>query len=195
MAAPQAVHRRRDLTTDDFVAAALEIARTDGLSELSMRRIGAELGVSAMALYKHFPDKDALVSALVDEVMGRVELVPSPAPGTWQGWVESVALSVWHLLCAYPGLADEVLVRAPIEPLPNAQRVVAAGLRALVAAGFAEDVAAEGFMTFLCYITGQVRLRGLTPTTDEDARFVRGLRTILRGLSAELAAPTRQRRQ
>ena len=37
-----------------------------GLASLSMRVLGAELGVDATALYRHFPNKDSLVEAMVD---------------------------------------------------------------------------------------------------------------------------------
>lgn len=41
-----------------------------GLASLSMRVLGAELGVDATALYRHFPNKDSLVEAMVDRMLG-----------------------------------------------------------------------------------------------------------------------------
>ena len=41
-----------------------------GLAALSMRALGAELGVDATALYRHFPNKDSLVEGMVDRMLG-----------------------------------------------------------------------------------------------------------------------------
>lgn len=42
-----------------------------GLAGLSMRKVGAKCGVSAAAIYRHFPDKDALLASAVAEAFGR----------------------------------------------------------------------------------------------------------------------------
>lgn len=54
------------LSRDRVLATALEVVDRDGLSGLSMRRLGAELGVEAMALYRYAPSKDALLDGLVE---------------------------------------------------------------------------------------------------------------------------------
>lgn len=56
---------------DDLRAAVLDTARhllvTHGYADVSMRRIAAAAGCSASSIYHHFPGKDALVHALIDE--------------------------------------------------------------------------------------------------------------------------------
>jgi AcrR family transcriptional regulator len=54
------------LTKERVLASALEIVDRDGLSGLSMRKLGAELGVEAMALYRYASGKDALLDGLVE---------------------------------------------------------------------------------------------------------------------------------
>ena len=54
------------LSRERVLAAALELVDREGLSALSMRRVGAELGVEAMALYRYAPSKDALLDGLVE---------------------------------------------------------------------------------------------------------------------------------
>lgn len=54
------------LTRERVLASALEIVDRDGLSGLSMRKLGAELGVEAMALYRYASGKDALLDGLVE---------------------------------------------------------------------------------------------------------------------------------
>ncbi len=57
------------LTREKILDAALVVARAEGLGGLSQRKLAKELGVSAMATYRHFKDKDALVHALLDHVI------------------------------------------------------------------------------------------------------------------------------
>lgn len=57
------------LSRDRILDAALKVARAEGLAGLSQRKLASELGVSAMAMYRHFRDKDALVHALLDHVI------------------------------------------------------------------------------------------------------------------------------
>jgi AcrR family transcriptional regulator len=68
------------LQRERIVAAALKIVDRHGLKALSMRRLGAELGVDPMAVYYHLPNKQALLDAIVEAVMGAIDLtVDNPA--------------------------------------------------------------------------------------------------------------------
>ncbi|HMO76470.1 MAG TPA: TetR/AcrR family transcriptional regulator [Sphingopyxis sp.] len=54
------------------IAAGLErLAQGDGV-ELGLRALARDVGVSATALYRHFPDKEALLDALADEGLRRL---------------------------------------------------------------------------------------------------------------------------
>jgi AcrR family transcriptional regulator len=46
---------------------AIAIIGAEGLSDVTLREIGARLGVSRTALYRHFADKDALLAAVATE--------------------------------------------------------------------------------------------------------------------------------
>ncbi|MER6347150.1 TetR/AcrR family transcriptional regulator C-terminal domain-containing protein [Streptomyces sp. NPDC001595] len=61
------------LSRERVLASALEIVDRDGLSGLSMRRLGAELGVEAMALYRYASGKDALLDGLVEAFCRELE--------------------------------------------------------------------------------------------------------------------------
>ncbi|NEX93201.1 TetR/AcrR family transcriptional regulator [Caulobacter sp. 17J65-9] len=52
---------------DRLFAAARELFESEGLEGLSIREVGRRAGMSAMAIYRHFPDKEALVDALMDD--------------------------------------------------------------------------------------------------------------------------------
>jgi predicted RNase H-like nuclease/AcrR family transcriptional regulator len=74
--------RRPGLTRDAVVAAAVALADADGLTALSMRALAARLGVEAMSLYHHVPNKEALLDAMVDVVFG--EFHTPAATGPWR---------------------------------------------------------------------------------------------------------------
>ncbi|MFG2309883.1 TetR/AcrR family transcriptional regulator C-terminal domain-containing protein [Streptomyces sp. NPDC048566] len=61
------------LSRERVLASALEVVDRDGLSGLSMRRLGAELGVEAMALYRYASGKDALLDGLVEAFCQELE--------------------------------------------------------------------------------------------------------------------------
>jgi AcrR family transcriptional regulator len=59
-----------------IVAAALAVARTEGLSAVTMRRIADELGCGPMSLYRHVADRDALVLEMLDVVAAGIDIPP-----------------------------------------------------------------------------------------------------------------------
>lgn len=61
-----------------IVAAAIEIARSDGIEAVTMRRLAAALGTSAMSLYRHVDDRRSLLVEMLDDVAGRID-VPAPS--------------------------------------------------------------------------------------------------------------------
>ena len=69
--------RREPLTKERVLRAAVELADRGGIEALSMRKLGQELGVEAMALYRHVRNKDDILDGAIDAVIGEVEL-PRP---------------------------------------------------------------------------------------------------------------------
>lgn len=89
---------------------AREIADTDGLRALTLRRLGRELGVDSTAMYRHFRDKAELFSALVDQLF---VAVPEPNPnGTWRENLRNLMISWWRIYRDHEGLS-EVMARQP----------------------------------------------------------------------------------
>jgi AcrR family transcriptional regulator len=71
---------RETLSRDRIAQEALALIDEEGLEAFSMRRLGARLGVEAMALYHHFPNKGELLDAVVDRLVDEVELPTRGAP-------------------------------------------------------------------------------------------------------------------
>jgi AcrR family transcriptional regulator len=103
------------VTPDDVVRAAIQIADEDGLAALTMAAVAAMLGFTTMAVYRYFPNKEALYDAIVDAGIG---LPPSPTKpqGDWRAEVARWAHAKRAMLCARPWLAELPFVAAPHGP-------------------------------------------------------------------------------
>lgn len=65
---------RDPLSRDRIADAALTLIDEEGLENCSMRRLGARLGVEAMALYHHFAGKGELMDAVMDRLLDEIDL-------------------------------------------------------------------------------------------------------------------------
>lgn len=72
------------LARDKIVAATVRLLDADGLAKFSMRRLAAELGVTAMSVYWYVDTKDDLLELALDSVMGEMRL-PDEAAATGTG--------------------------------------------------------------------------------------------------------------
>jgi len=62
---------------------ALKLADAEGLNSVTVRRLAQDLGVTPMALYWHFKNKDELMLGIVDHALSRVRATRSPKD-PWQ---------------------------------------------------------------------------------------------------------------
>jgi TetR/AcrR family transcriptional regulator, tetracycline repressor protein len=89
---PRAGSERLD--RERILDAALEIIDHQGIERLSMRRLGNALGVDPMAIYHHLPNKQAIISGLVQRVFEEIETsLDVPGDATWQDGVRTWALT------------------------------------------------------------------------------------------------------
>ena len=72
--------QRAPLSRERVLRAAVELADREGIEAMSMRRLGQELGVDAMAIYRHVRDKDDLLDGVVEIVVGEIDR-PAPLDG------------------------------------------------------------------------------------------------------------------
>jgi AcrR family transcriptional regulator len=117
---------RPALTRDDITRVAIELAESEGLDAVSMRRIGARLGTGATSLYTYVRSKNDLYELMVDEVVGQIRL-PHPS-GDWRTDLRTVAERTYAVLRRHPWF-----VQLGIQPGlgPNTQRYGQATLAAL----------------------------------------------------------------
>jgi AcrR family transcriptional regulator len=64
---------------EEILEAARELLEQDGEQHVSLRRIARQIGIAAPSIYAHFPDREAIVSALVDEAFDELSAVVTTA--------------------------------------------------------------------------------------------------------------------
>jgi AcrR family transcriptional regulator len=92
--------RRAPLTRDRVLQAAVELADRGGNEALSMRKLGQELGVDAMALYRHVRGKDDLLDGLADVIVSQIER-PTPG-GDWKTSLRQQAMAARSVMLRHP---------------------------------------------------------------------------------------------
>lgn len=164
---PQADGLREPLTRARILATALAIVDRDGLEELSMRRLASELGVSAMSLYNHVPNKDALLEGISEKLLSEINLGAVKT----QDWAEGLMIGFRlfrRLLLEHPNALPCVENKPVVTP--EAFRPIELSLALLARAGFAPADALFAHWTLVGYTLGHVSFQINNPMAHpEDA--------------------------
>jgi AcrR family transcriptional regulator len=96
------IRGRELLTRERVVRAALRVVDGEGVQALTMRRLGAELGVDASSVYYHVPNKAHLHDLLVDAVMDEVELTVTDSSGAPAERVTAFVHALADALLSHP---------------------------------------------------------------------------------------------
>jgi AcrR family transcriptional regulator len=144
--------RRPALTSDRIIEAAVAVADRGGLSQVSMRNVGKELGVEAMSLYHHIADKAALLDGLANWVFTQIEVPDLEAP--WRPAMAARATSARRELSAHPWALG--LVESRRAPGPALLRDHDAVIGCLRRNGFSVVLAAHAFSALDAYVYGFV---------------------------------------
>lgn len=142
---------RKGLNRRRVLEAALRIVDAEGLAALTMRRLGAELDVEAMSLYRHVPSKEALLDGIVELIVLEID-VPASVDGNWQEATRHVLRSYRRTAHAHPNAFPLVTTR-PLNT-PEALRRLDASFEILRQAGFDERMAIVAFRTLASYTRG-----------------------------------------
>lgn len=151
---------RQPLSVEAITAAAVELIDRDGLEKLSMRKLGAELGYEAMALYKHVADKQAVIDAAVGAVFDEMSLPDAAEP--WQRRLRHSAEELRATALRHPHLLIPMTTSPP--PSPAVIERIDAILSALRDSGATDDDVVHHFWMFVNATTGALvaEVRSLT---------------------------------
>lgn len=102
-------------TPEEVVHAAIQIADAEGLGAVTMNAVASRLGLTTMAVYRYFPNKEALYDAIIDTGMGLPPVASEPY-GDWRAAVVRWSHAKRAMLIARPWLAELPFVAAPHGP-------------------------------------------------------------------------------
>jgi AcrR family transcriptional regulator len=153
---------KQPLTRERIVQAALSLVDREGLKALSMRRLGAELGVDPMAVYYYLPNKDALLDAIVEAVMADIDLNVDDPSRSPEDRIMCAALAYRDVLLAHANALPIVLSRGP--RTPAAMRPVELLIGILRDAGLPPTRAMAGMNAIAATVRGTV---GMIADGDE----------------------------
>src|ERR1035438_4563521 len=130
---PPADPQRPRLSKAAVVGRAITLADAEGLDALTIRRLAQELGVTPMALYWHFRNKDELLSGLADQFWSEIDTdVDEAAP--WSAQLRALLESLVQVLRAHSS-ASQLLV-AGEKQSPAALEAIEVTLEVLRRGGF-----------------------------------------------------------
>jgi AcrR family transcriptional regulator len=158
---------RLPLSRDRILRAAVALADAEGIDSLTMRRLGEELGVEAMSLYKHVANKSDLLDGMTDAVFGEIEL---PVIGAdWRPAMRDRAISARAALNRHPWAT--ALVSSRMSPGPATLRHHDTVIGTLRAGGFSVERAAHAFSAIDSYVYGFALQEATLPfdTVEEAA--------------------------
>ena len=157
----------------DVVAHAIDTLDAHGLAALSMRRLAADIGVQPAALYHHFTDKRALLSAVADELLARGRRATEVVP--WDAELHLVCVELRDAMTAH---RDAAALIAQVYDAGGAREPERRMADALLRGGADDELARVGARTLLRHVFAAVR--------DDPEAFALGLSLVLDGLRARL---------
>jgi AcrR family transcriptional regulator len=123
---------RKPLTREAILDAAVTLLDREGMDGLSMRKLGAALGVEAMSLYNHVESKGALLDGIHERILATLD--PPPATRNWQGFARHQAHALHRALLKHPNAIQLFATRPAATPAAIAQLDLYVNL--LVRSGF-----------------------------------------------------------
>ena len=106
---------KQSFTVDQVVDAAIELADSEGLGAVTMRRVAQKLGVAPMSVYTYVPGKAELLDLMVDRVYARMSRRPIRSR-SWRSRVKAIADDNMALFREHPWLAEVANTRPTLGP-------------------------------------------------------------------------------
>jgi TetR/AcrR family transcriptional regulator, tetracycline repressor protein len=157
---------RPALSRDRVITTAIDFVDERGLTALTMRRLGKELGVEAMSLYRYVNGREDLLEGIVDRMVTELHLRSDnallSATDGWQAYLQWLAHGVRSLARDHPKVFPLIATRHPaapwLRPPLRSLRVVEEFLSTLISRGFGDDRAVEAYRAFSSFLLGHLLL-------------------------------------
>ncbi|MFH8487822.1 TetR/AcrR family transcriptional regulator [Streptomyces longisporoflavus] len=141
---------RPPLSRERVLRTAVMLADANGIDSLTMRKLGVELGVEAMSLYRHVANKVDLLDGMIDSVFEEIDLPTGESD--WQSAMRRRAVSARTVMSRHPWATG--LMESRATPGPATLRHHDAVIATLRAAGFTIELTAHVVSVLDSYIYG-----------------------------------------
>jgi len=84
------------LSAERIVAEAIALMQEQGLDAVSLRRLAGRLGVQAMSIYWHIPNKEELLRRMSQRLYGQA-MEDMPVSTSWQDWARAYGRALWTM--------------------------------------------------------------------------------------------------
>ena len=158
--------QRAHLSRDRIIEVAIDYVDDHGLTARTMRRLGKELGVEAMSLYRYVNGREDLLEGMVDHMVATLQLDSGggdlgPTDG-WQAYLQWLAHGVRALARRHPNVFPLIATRHPaapwLRPPLRSLRVVEDFLSTLISRGFSDTRAVTAYRAFSSFLLGHLLL-------------------------------------
>ncbi|RDI66917.1 TetR/AcrR family transcriptional regulator C-terminal domain-containing protein [Nocardia pseudobrasiliensis] len=191
---------RSPVTRDAVLRAALEIVDREGIDGLSMRRLADAVGRDPMVIYRHLPNKAAVLDGVAEVVYAQLSV--EAADPDWIAQLRAVARNFRQLALAHPKVVPLLVTRPLATPLglrsPAVLRPLEDMLALLTRAGFSGADALHVYRAFFGFMFGHIltELQEIVENPEETDDLLRlglyrlpiGEFPLLRGLAPVLNA-------
>lgn len=166
------------LSRDAILETAIEFIDRQGLSKLTMRRLGTACGVEAMALYRYVHSRGDLLTGVVDHIVDRLyadQLAARRQEDGWQDYLVRLAHGVRRIALDHPEVFPLVATQAPeapwVRPPLRSLRWMESFLDTLISYGFDDGAAVAAYRSYTTFLIGhlllEVSARGAELHPDE----------------------------
>lgn len=153
------------MTRDRIVDQAVAIIDGSGPTALTMRRLGQDLGVEAMTLYRYVNGREDLLEAVVEKLVNQLRVDPNgrmdPLDG-WQAFLQWMAHEVRRLSLEHPNAFPLIATRHPaapwLRPPLRSLEVVEDFIEGLTSRGFTDSQAVVAYRSFTSFLLGHLLL-------------------------------------
>jgi len=157
------------LSRDSIVNEAIELMKTEGLEQVTLRNVAARLDARAPSLYRHIADKRALY-ALMSEKIIRECLAATPESACWQDWLRGFGHALWNAQSGNTGVLRLIQARAQEDSVSMQLREQI--VETLVGLGQDRGDALMAQRSVMALVTGWTTLsRRFDPLTGKDELF------------------------
>jgi AcrR family transcriptional regulator len=182
---PEARRRRGPkptLSREMVIEAALDLVDAEGLAALNLRKLAAQMGISAMTPYHYFEDKADLLAAMVGHALAPLasDLDPNLV---WDNQISAAMHDFHDTLKQHPGVVELIIAEADMVRLDDFRQAL---ITTLQKAGLSQAHSADVLRSLTSYILGYTLLERLRPQqpdrTDPPNSFDMGLEMMMRSL-------------